>query len=444
MIWNWVKPFSQGIYNFHGAFCFSSEDSRYRFLISKQGESIVVDKELFDGILAQNISEAFAMKLLAHGIITINGVPHHNKVLCNTKANHPSVFVVDITKSCNLNDCRTIKQDTLQDICDYIDCCVKELGLNAVTLQLWGGEPICAMSRVRYVSDYFKQKPYSVRIDIETNATLITEEIARELYERGISVGVSIDGTPDIQNLQRPFSNGHPSSLAASTGIQNLRRVYGSRFGGICVITRNNYRLLQDLLSYFVFELGLSSLKFNIVRDNPNASTKQNGLTPEEAGWFAEQLLDILPAFNLLGNPFTEGNIYTKFRNLMYGSLENCCLSHGCTGGIRIISFDMNGNIFPCEMTDYPDVRIGSIYEKQSLISLIENARLTNAYFAERQKPECAVCPWRAFCKGGCTSRMHYVNQPRNVDEIECALNKTIYPRLIERILNGNTAEIIP
>ena len=449
---NWIEPFIIEKYRFNGAYCFS-EKSDYYYLLSATGKSIIIDNELLFSLKQHDISEDFALKLMTHGLMEVKGIKHcNNKSFCGLDSISPSIFVIDITKSCNMNCIycfrdlsyhKTINVQILKDICDYIDTNVTNLNLQRISIQLWGGEPLCAMERIRFVSDYFSNKRYSVKLDIETNATLITPQIAKELYERKISVGVSVDGYPEIQNRQRALENGNPSSDVVKAGINNLISVYGNGFGGICVITKHNYQHIPELLNYYVNVLGLHSLKFNLVRDNPNASHQSIGLTKEETKEFCENLIDTLKLYKLLGVEFSEGNILTKYHNLIEGHTGNCCISQGCTGAIRILSFDMQGNIYPCEMTDYPNVKLGSIYSGDDLLSLIKKAYNNNIYYKTRRKTECLICPWWCFCKGGCSSRVHYIDQPNCVDEIECVLNQTIYPKLIDIILNREIGTVI-
>lgn len=449
---NWIEPFVIEKYRFNGAFSFFN-DSQYSYLLSKTGRSIIIDSELLTLLKTQSISEEFAMKLLSHGLIQAENIEHCNASECNALENfRPSVFVIDITKSCNLNciycfrdlsNRKTIGWEKLKDICEYIDRSATDLNLQSISIQLWGGEPLCALDRIRFVSDFFAGKSYAVKLDIETNATLVTPQIAKELYNRRITVGVSVDGYPQIQNYQRPLLNGNLSSDAVRNGVKNLLSVYGNRVGGICVVTKYNYRFVAELLDYYVNELDLHSVKFNLVRDNPNALDQSIGLTIEETKEFCENLIKTLKIYRILGVEFSEGNILTKYQNLIEGHTGNCCISQGCTGGIRILSFDMNGDIFPCEMTDYPNVKIGNIYTGDDLVSLIKKAHNKNSYYRTRKKEECDTCPWWFFCKGGCSSRVHYIDQIERVDETECILNKTIYPELIEHILNNEIGMMI-
>lgn len=446
----WMEPFRKDKLQFAGAYILGTKNSSYRFLISAAGCSMILHKHFLSKLRLGEIEEDFALKLAAHGLAAVDGLEHWNRNGvsstrgCPQREMRPEYFIIDLTKKCNfnciycfrdLNDHSTIQTETLLDICNFIDKTVTESGVKSINIQLWGGEPLLAMPQIRMVTDYFKGKAYRTGFDIETNASMLNTEIAKELYERRISVGVSIDGPSSLQNLQRSLVNGGHSSEAVIQGIHSLKEIYGQKIGGICVITKHNYRHLSEMIGYFANDLGLHSMKFNLVRDNPNAQISNLGLNKEETKWFARQLCSTLELYHTLGIHFSEGTVQTRWENLSRRSNNNCCTSAGCSGGRRILSFDKKGDIYPCEMMDYPEEKIGSIYEKKSLMEQIAFAAAKNSYYKERKKEECTQCPWRYFCRGGCGSRVYYMGCQESVDENECILNQTIYPYLVEKML---------
>lgn len=102
-----------------------------------------------------------------------------------------------------------------------------------------------------------------------------------------------------------------------------------------------------------------------------------------------------------------------------------------------MISFDQAGNIFPCEMVDFSEEKIGSIYDEKPLADQVRLAMGRNSFFLPKIGEECRNCPWWCYCGGGCSSRNRYLNRDGQVDKVECALNRVIYSKLIEGILKG-------
>ena len=435
-----LKAYNIGDFYFRGGYLFS--DDGKNLMLGDNGCMMMVDDELLESICNKKPSEDLKFKLVQHGLAMVPG----KQMFCQEKEIQIRYFIIDLTKKCNF-DCiycfrdfhntDTISLERLNEVLVYIEHYCNSEKINKIGIQMWGGEPLLAIDRIEYVVDYFKHTEIEAEIDIETNGSLITDDIACRLYEWGVHIGVSIDGTPSLHNYQRRMVGQNPSAELVERGIQNLQKYYGKCISGITVVTKYNYRHIKEILDYYIYRLQLYSIKFNFVRDNDHACEKKLALSEEEVSWFENELMDYLKAYQCLGVNFTEGNIEVRAKNLLQRSNYSCCISHGCQGGKRMISFDYKGNIFPCEMIDFPEEKIGTIYEEDSVEKMVSRAVKCNKFFLPKQDTKCESCPWWYFCMGGCSSRNRYLNRDGMVDEIECATNRSIYPRLIKEILDG-------
>ena len=430
-------------------YVFTNESNHYSFVLGKNGCSIIVDNTILNSIKNRKIDENLQFKLIQHGLATLK----NPNIRLPTKKNKNIYFIIDITKKCNfnclycfrnLNDNRIIKNEVLKDICQYILNIVKQRHLKNVAIQVWGGEPLLAIDKLEYIYNFFKNTSIKVKIDVETNGSLITEELASRLYNLNVNIGISLDGLKQHQDIQRRLLNNRSSNELVINGIKNLKKYYKNKISGIAVITKYNYKDIALIINYFTNYLQLSNMKFNIVKDNPNANEKNVGLTLKEIKDFANKLFDVIELYNSLGFPFNEGNIQARISNLLERNNSSYCISNGCKGGINLISIDMDGNIFPCEMMDYKEVKLGSIYAKNHALSnnkdlnnYISKAKKNNIYFREKTNKECKNCPWQYYCQGGCTSRILYSHGKMKYDEQECEFNKIIYERIINQILKN-------
>lgn len=441
MIQSRIEPYTNGDFHFLGCYCFS--DRERNLLLADNGCIILLEDDLVRCLEAASPSPALQFKLVQHGLAMAPG-----KVMFGCeKELKPEYFIIDLTKKCNfdcvycfrdLDNADTISTDLLDDILNYITSFCNENQIRQIGLQMWGGEPIFALEHIEHVVSFFKNCSIKAAIDIETNASIISYDIAEKLFRWNIHIGVSLDGTPRLHDIQRRFRSGEPTSQQVEEGIRNLKKFYGDELGGITVVTKYNYRYIREMLDYYIVDLGLKNMKFNIVRDNANAGENALGISEDEVIVFANELLDYLQAYRMMGISFSEGNVELRAENILRRTGRSCCISHGCQGGKKIISFDQEGNIFPCEMTDFLEEKIGSIYDGANLTDQISKAVHKNRFFLPKKDVRCDGCPWWYFCQGGCSSRNRYLGRDGEIDTTECALNRTIYPRLVEWILNGD------
>lgn len=454
----YINGFSSGEFVFAGGWAFYEDDNEIVYLLAANGCHILLDKTLFSELEQRQVSDALKFKLVQMGVAFVKDsrsvIDRYSERCGGTNAIYPSFFMIDVTKICNLdciycfrdlNDKRIINRKVLGDICSYILDIVRAKKEKHVTIQMWGGEPLFAFDEIRYVYDFFSKNQIVLNLTVETNGTLLDEEKTRELKRMNVSVGVSIDGLPVHQELQRRLLDrdaGQTMPLV-KRGLELLDKYYGNDgFGSISVITKHTYSEIGDIIRYFIYELNLHAAKFNLVKDNENAKEKSLQLSEEMIEAFAENLFDVVEAYNALGVNFREYNIQQRIDNLLHRSGNDCCDSNGCSGGFSIISFDYEGGIFPCELTDNKETKMGSIYNEgvlqngRDILNVIAEAKKNNLYFKSKDLSKCKDCPWIYFCKGGCTSRTLYIKDS-DIDKSICTYNKVIYQRIVNNIVHG-------
>lgn len=152
-------------------------------------------------------------------------------------------------------------------------------------------------------------------------------------------------------------------------------------------------------------------------------------LSKEEIAKTELKILNKLVELNEKGYTIKEHNI-VKIKNLITGKYSDICNFCACQGGRKMIVFDMYGNIFPCELSDTQNESIGSIYDHITLPKIIKRD-----FYVAKTDEQCAKCFWHPFCKGRCMVRtISAKKRPPDIDEIECAVNTSLYPALTKLI----------
>ena len=365
----------------------------------------------------------------------------------------PEFFLIDLTKSCNLS-CKycfrelnpknpKITHEKLNEICSSLITYWKAHPQLHITIQAWGGEPLLELSSIVEIRNFFNEANLFPEIIIETNGTLITPDVAKILFENDIKLGISIDGNSIVHNAQRPLANGKNSLELVENGIYNIRNAGYKNFGSITVVTKNTLENLDDIIKYFAYDLHLSGIKLNMM--HKNEKNHDLAMNIEDIETYIDKLLKNLHELYQDKVSIIEQNISQRLSNLMFRTNANICNSHGCHGGYRMLSIDTVGNVYPCELTDYPDYRLGNI-DDSNYIEMVEKAISSNhEYFAKRNLENCKECPWLYFCRGGCRSAVKYTTgTTTNIDISECTFNKVLYTKLVEILLNdSNFAEYL-
>lgn len=445
-----IDPWSNDTFSFSGAVAFTHKKNGNTFLLSNIGTSIILSDDLVKQIIEKNPSEYLQQKLNSRGFDGRKQRPN----ICHATKYEPEFLMIDITTKCNMNcfyclrhfedSGNNISSEKLTQILDYIVNYYRTTR-KPLTIQPWGGEPLVALNKIFFIDDYLKRAGVKFRLLIQTNGILLTDDTAKQLWERNIDVGISIDGCQTIHDKYRKDLGYSPTYDRVCNGIKNLKRYYGKRFGTISVISRDSLTVLEESFDVLVKEIGVSTLKFNFLHPNTELFDLSYVVDDSCVSEFWKAVINKLLLLNREGYPCVESNLFDKLLNLIIGSCGDICHSSGCTGGYNLVSFSQDGDIFPCEMIGSEEYCMGNVSNNISLQDLIMENSKSNQYFCEKKSDKCQKCPWKCFCKGGCTAAARFYGKGiGEVDPKECASNCALYPLLIETVLSDiKTVELL-
>lgn len=414
----------------------------------ENGNTFFITDKLANQIEACDITEELQFKLISRGFASVPGVP---EIINRNNCCMPTFFLIDLTNGCNMacSYCFRVPEDKkcvisgemVINICEYILNHCKKHNICGITIQPWGGEPLLCIDKIVLIRRFFNKYPeINVDICVETNGTLLTEANIRLLKDNQIRYSVSVDGPPDLHDSQRPDQQGRPTADLIKDNIKMAAKYGHKRIGGICILTKRSLGRIRDILLYFENELEMGSIKLNLMRQPSYECENVAPLDMEEIAAVATEIVETLTELRRMGVQIHESMTGDRLQNLTSKRNRNICNSAGCCGGKRMVSFDIQGNIYPCELTDWQDECMGNIADSIDLCEVVNRSLHTKPYFMEKHIDECDSCPWWYYCKGGCSSSIKYrkLKHPC-VDEAECQLNKTIYPLLVKKILSRET-----
>ena len=444
----WIEGFVPDSFpaEFTGAYVFKGKNRN--FLLNKQGYSILLDDELLKDVEDHNIGEELAVLLIQHRFLLLDD--NENAAEKNSRDDiHPVFFMIDLTNRCNMackyclreaemsENSKTLSDEKAVEICDHILRYCKETGEDKITVQPWGGEPLLEKNKIFLIQDYLTEHGIAPCISIETNGLLLTDELIDELYRRDIWVSVSIDGPEALHNGQRVFRDGRPTHSIVEKHLMRLSEKFQGRVSVIATLTRETYTHVKEIIYYLVKDLKLVNVKLNFVHKSSFMDNDDLCMTEDEIAECTKEIFETFLQLNKEGYRVGDYNVFTKMLNLITNSKDDSCISGGCHGARRMIVFDHKGDIYPCDVTDYPEECLGNISSGVGLVDCVREAMKTHDYFLEKKEEKCEDCPWYCYCKGGCT--VHVKTDGKNppmTDRIECAVNETLYPLLVQQILD--------
>ena len=437
-----IPQFKCGDTVFSKSYLFTVSNSDRALLLSENGSSFLGDKRILSKITDITPTDDLLKKLKTKGFSVLN-CP---KDCRNDPVHLPTFFIIDFTTKCNMNcyyclrhfedSGETISFDQLKDILNYIVAYCKKHRVNDIDVQPWGGEPLLALDRIVYMRQFLADNGIRANIAIQTNGLLLTKENIDTLEKYNIGVGISIDGCRDIHDLHRKTINDHNTYDRVAESITRYAEQTGKCAGTISVISKMSLDYLDESIDTLIRNLNVFWLKLNFMHPNSELFDDSSVLDEDDIVLFWDKVIKKLCSLYRDGFIATEGNLSDKALNLVGCGGSDLCHSRGCTGGYKFVSFSQNGDIFPCEMIGIPEYRLGSIFDGEDLPSLIFSALPSNPYFKKKVDAKCNDCPWYSFCRGGCTAAARFNRKkPGEIDDKECASNRTIYPRLIQILL---------
>ncbi|MFO7696437.1 MAG: radical SAM protein [Anaerolineae bacterium] len=305
------------------------------------------------------------------------------------------------------------------------------------TIEFAGGEALLeadlVLDLVKYATASFEQRGKRVRCAIQTNATLMTEEILDRIKQLGIVVGVSLDGPQQLDDRTRTLANGGSSYPQVVRAIEQMQHLE-IPFGVIAVISRGNYDRVPDILDHFQ-ELGLQTFKMNAVYRIGRAERgwADVGLEPAE---FLQAHRAYLDAVEDGSASLYEDNTRHMIDNLATRMHPYRCMRSQCGAGKDFITVNPAGDLFACSRyRGLAATRLGNITEIDSLRDLWRR----NPYLVALDRrtvetiPECTRCDLKRFCEAGCALDTGWQPGEPFAPHPLCEYTRTAYREILAR-----------
>jgi uncharacterized protein len=288
-------------------------------------------------------------------------------------------------------------------------------------IDFFGGEPLLNFPVVKDLVLYGKTQAEKagkrIKFTLTTNGMLLTKAVEDFLNAHQMSVVLSIDGRPEINDAMRPTRGGEGSY---SRIMANYQRFCASR-------NHRNYYLrgtfTRKNLDFSADVLHLAEAGFPYLSVEPVVAPEA-----EEYAFKAGDLPKLLAEYEQLTRAYYQRQLQGKGFDFFHFNLDlnrGPCLPKrlsGCGAGHEYLAVTPEGELYPChQFVGQREFYLGNLDEgikNFALKGAFQNAHIYN-------KPACRSCWARFYCSGGCHANNHHFHGSLdNVYQLGCELAK--------------------
>lgn len=208
-----------------------------------------------------------------------------NTILQDIPKPYPAILYLIMTEKCNFAcdycfierymDQKKTNVMTKEIAKKAIDFYVRQIGLDKSRFDekkeilFYGGEPLSNFSVVEYcanvIHDYVQEGklPKETNLSMVTNGTFITDDIAKKLYDLGISFSISLDGATPAANSCRKYHNGKPGYNDIIHGLETAKK--NGCDVGLSITLSQEALKDSDKIFELIDKYNLKSIGFNIL-----------------------------------------------------------------------------------------------------------------------------------------------------------------------------------
>jgi uncharacterized protein len=269
-----------------------------------------------------------------------------------------------------------------------------------------GGEPtlmgVDFFRRVTALQQKYGHSGASVSNGLQTNATLINDELAAHLAEYNFLVGVSLDGPQEFHDHFRNTIDGHGSHEAVLRGIDCLKR-HRVEFNVLTLINSINVAHPQEIYRYLC-DKGLYYHQYiPCVEFGPNGQPLPFTITGQQWGDF---LCEIFDQWYTADTRRVSIRLFDSILSLMLTGNYTLCHLGGYCNHYFVVEY--NGDVYPCDFFVDTSKRLGNIMD--NTWTELTQSPLYEQFGAQKAQwnPQCYTCKYLRYCSGDCLKHRFY------------------------------------
>ena len=270
-----------------------------------------------------------------------------------------------------------------------------------------GGEPTLMglpfFQKVTELQEKYGRKGSIISNGLQTNATLIDDEMARYLARYKFLVGVSLDGPEDIHNRYRKKAGGGGTYNSVVKGLETLKR-NNVEFNVLVLVTAANVEKPQAVYNHLT-ELGIFYHQYiPCVEFDEHGKPLPWTISGEQWGTFLTTIFNVWQSRGDV-RKISIRNFDAVLQLLVTKQVVMCTMGRNCT---QYFVVEHNGDIYPCDFFVQKDLFLGNI--STSSWNELKTNRIYKSFGRKKSEmnPLCSDCDYLRFCAGDCLKHRIY------------------------------------
>lgn len=294
-----------------------------------------------------------------------------------------------------------------------------------------GGEPTLMGT------DFFKQvtdlqqkhgKPGStVANGLQTNGTLITDDMSRHFGQYHFLLGVSLDGPPELHDVYRLSHDGRPSHARVMEGIERLTRER-VEFNILVLVNAANVKHARKVYTYlrdkgFYYHQYIPCVEFD-----KDGRPLPFAITGRQWGDF---LCGIFDEWIKSDTRLVSVRHFDSVLGRLVGEPSTVChMERDCR---QYFVVEHNGDVYPCDFFVRPELKLGNVmtntWEEMQASDIYARFGVQKA----KWNACCSKCRYLPLCAGDCLkNRPDDVRAPEALSHL-CAGWRRFYDHTLSR-----------
>lgn len=273
-------------------------------------------------------------------------------------------------------------------------------------IQITGGEPTLVPDKIARIAERSRLMRARPHLAIQTNATLLTRDMVQLFKEYEFQIGVSLDGPPEIQDVQRGM---------ASETLRGLKLLESEHvpFRVTTVVTKDNVLSLDKLALLLAGFTNSRGIGLDLLVSKGRAAT---GFSRPPSSEELRRGVSGLASTLALINKRRSTPLRLRELDLLCGSGGDRPFCRAATG--QSLAVRPDGRLYPCGQTmGDPHFFMGTVEQPEFTGQQpLTGFRLDSG--------DCHYCPLVNNCPGDCPSRIHYNNEEGK--KLTCTMYTTL------------------